>query len=127
MTDITPLVPAGRQIIQSYGDGGFQVSGESYSGPVLIFPDRIQAWPARSVDALGEADFADIIKASDGDVLVLLLGCGTRSEILEPALRNYLHQHSVVVEVMDTGAACRTYNVLVMEDRKVAAGLLPVS
>ena len=58
---------------------------------------------------------------------VLLLGCGARMVLVPPALREALRAAGVVIEPMDTGGACRTYNVLLAEDRQVAAALLPVA
>jgi uncharacterized protein len=60
-------------------------------------------------------------------VEVLLLGTGTRHEFVPPSLRRRLRDAGIVIDTMDTGAACRTYNVLVAEDRRVAAALIALS
>jgi uncharacterized protein len=118
--ELTPLVQPGRQVVERYGPGGFRVSGVLHAGPVLVFPDRTIVWAgaAVSVEAL-----APVIE--HGEVELLLLGLGRRMVPVAGSLRAVLRQRGIAVEAMDTGAACRTYNVLLSEDRRVAAALLP--
>ena len=125
--DVTPLIPSGRQVIESYGDGRFRVSGVLFEGSVLIFPDRTESWAVSSAAAIDAASL-DPVRAAGaaGAVEVLLLGCGPRMTLVGEALRRPLRQAGVVVEPMDTGAACRTYNVLMAEGRRVAAALIAV-
>jgi uncharacterized protein len=121
--DVTPLVARDRQVIESYGAGGFRVSGVAYDGAILVLPQAIHAWP---VSALGDASAANLASVVDAGVQILLLGCGAHMVPVPPALRQELRAHGIVIDAMDTGAACRTYNVLLAEDRRVAAALLPV-
>lgn len=125
--DITPLVPEGRQIIQSYASGHFRVSGAVYAGPVVVFPDRTMAWGVTpALEALTAADFLTLLNDGlNGDLDVLLVGCGAVMRSMPFALRQSLSQCGVAIDFMDTGAACRTYNVLMAEGRRVAAALLP--
>ena len=118
--ELTPLVPPGRQIIERYGASGFRVSGIVYSGPILVFPDRTIAWQqaAAAIESL-----APVVE--HGGVDLLLLGLGRRMAPIAAGLRAALKAQGVALEAMDTGAACRTYNVLLAEDRRVAAALLP--
>lgn len=119
--DVTPLVKQGAQIIQSYKGGVFKVSGEVYEGAVLVTPDETHSWDVSGgFDALSLDDFTDI------DAEVVLLGTGARMQFLKPDLRKALKAQGLAVEVMDTAAACRTYNVLMAEGRQVIAALLPV-
>ena len=125
MTDITPVVPQGRQVVESYGGGGFRISGAVWTGSVLLRPDVASAWPV--------ADFRDLTLESllpltkgDGAPEILLIGCGSRAELLPRTLREAIRAEGMVADAMDTGAACRTYNVLMAEDRKVAAALIAV-
>lgn len=121
--DVTPLIPADRQVIDSYGAGGFHVSGVAYDGAILVFPDGTQTW---AVTALAEITAESLTPVmARGDIQILLLGCGRRMQPVAPAVRKALRQAGIVVDAMDTGAACRTYNVLLAEDRRVAAALLP--
>jgi uncharacterized protein len=120
--EVTPLIPAGRQVIERYGAGGFQVSGVAYAGSVLVTPDRTVAWP---VSAVAELTLDSLVPVTArGDVAILLLGCGRRMQPVPASLRQDLKALGIVVDAMDTGAACRTYNVLLSEDRRVAAALI---
>lgn len=119
--DVTPLIAQGTQIIQAYSGGHFRVSGQVFEGPVIVYPDRTVAWQAGEVLAVG--DFSVLL---DEKPDVVLAGCGARVTAIPFALRQALKEQGLTVEFMDTGAACRTYNVLVAEGRRVAAALLPV-
>ena len=120
--DITPLLAKDRQVIDSYGANGFRVSGVVYDGAILVLPQSTAAWPVSSLAEASTANLSPIIAAS---AQILLLGCGKHMTLVPPALRQQLRMHGVVVDAMDSGAACRTYNVLLAEDRRVAAALLP--
>ncbi len=125
--DVTPLIPQGKQVIDGYGDGGFRVSGVRVTGSVIVFPDRLLAWNAAALAEV-TAEALDHVSAAGraGQVQLLLLGTGARMAQIDRGLRQELRAAGVVVEVMDTGAACRTYNVLLAEGRKVAAALIAV-
>jgi uncharacterized protein len=123
--ELTPLVPAGRQVIERYGESGFRVAGVIYRGSVLVFPDCTLPWSAVSASDVTWESLAPIIE--HGGVQILLLGLGRATAAVPHILRTTLHAAGIVLEPMDTGAACRTYNVLVAEDRHVAAALLPLS
>lgn len=123
--DITPPVAADRQLIHGYGDGGFRVSGTRHIGPILVLPRQTTAWSVQSIAALAIEDLAPIRDVA-GEVGVLLLGCGETGALIDPELRAEVRQWGVVIEAMATGAACRTYNVLLGEDRDVAAALVPI-
>ncbi len=123
--DVTPLIPQGRQIIESYGGGGFKVTGEAYSGSILVLPDWTGAWPLSAIDDLSIESLEPVLAASP-PVEVLLIGCGAAMAFIEPELRAAARARGVALEPMDTGAACRTYNVLMAEDRRVAAALIAV-
>ena len=124
--DVTPLIPQGRQIIQSYSPAGFKVNGTLHTGAVIVFPEITQDWNAKDFDQLEESSFSGLIdKAVDLDVV--LLGTGATMQFFPPALKNSLKAKGLQVEAMDSGAACRTYNVLMAEGRRVAAALLPVT
>ncbi len=123
--DVTPLIPAGRQIIESYGDLRFRVSGKLYEGSVLVFLDRTLPWAVREGATITLEALAEIGQAGEsGTVEVLLLGCGRRAVQVPADLKAALRRHGIVVEPMDTGAAARTYNVLAAEGRRVAAALI---
>ena len=122
MTDVTHLIPAGRQVVDSYGRNGFHVSGVAYEGAILVTAEATVAWP---VGSLTEVTLDSLSALFDRGIEILLLGCGARMVPVPPALRTALKAKGMVVDAMDTGAACRTYNVLLAEERRVAAALLP--
>src|SRR6202030_4632371 len=121
--DLTPVPTAGRQIIERYAASGFRVSGVIYHGPVLVFPDLTVAWEAGSARDVTWETLAPVIE--HGRVEILSLGLGRSARAVPAALRTALRTAGIALEAMDTGAACRTYNVLVAEDRRVAAALIP--
>ena len=123
--DVTPLVREGRQIIEAYGDGGFKVSGVAFSGPVIIFPERCIEWTGASAEGLSLEMLTPVFDGDDPPE-ILLLGCGPRIVFILPSLRAAIRERGPVVDAMDTGAACRTYNILMTEERRVAAALIPV-
>ncbi|HJM93827.1 MAG: Mth938-like domain-containing protein [Alphaproteobacteria bacterium] len=123
--DITPPVAADRQLIDGYGDGGFRVSGIRYEGSVLVLPGQTIAWSVEDISNLGINDLAPVRDAAEA-VGVLLLGCGKNGALIDSALRAEVREWGVVIEAMGTGAACRTYNVLLAEGRDVAAALIPM-
>lgn len=125
--DVTPLIPQGKQVIDGYGDGGFRVSGTRVEGSVIIFPDRLFAWRAVAIAEVTAGMLQEVSAAGEaGQVDLLLLGTGARMTQIDRGLRHQLRAAGVVIEVMDTGAACRTYNVLLAEGRKVAAALIAI-
>jgi uncharacterized protein len=121
--DITPLVPEGRQIVQSYGAGRFKISGIAYQGSVIVFPERTFSWPIAQVDDIDLGSLAPVLEA-EPPVDILLVGCGAMMKLLPNDLRQSCRSRGIGVDVMDTGAACRTYNVLLAEARRVAAALV---
>ena len=123
--EITPLIPEGRQVIESYGDGRFRVSGVPIEGSILILPTATFAWSAVDPSGVTFDSLAPLL-AADPPVEILLVGCGKRLVPLPPALKTALRERGIGADPMDTGAACRTYNVLMAEGRRVAAALLAV-
>jgi uncharacterized protein len=121
--ELIPLRPAGRQLIECYGPSGFRVAGVIWRGPVLVFPERTLAWAATSAAVVTWESLVPVIE--HGAVQILLLGLGRCIEPPATPLRAALRRAGIAVEAMDTGAACRTYNVLLAEDRRVAAALIP--
>ena len=121
--ELTQLVQAGRQVIERYGASGFRVAGVIHHGSILVFPDRTEPWPPADASSVTFESLAPVVEY--GGVQILLLGLGRRISVVPAELRAALRSTGIVLEPMDTGAACRTYNVLVAEERRVAAALLP--
>ena len=123
--DLSPVDFEGRNIIQSYGNGKFQISDKQYDHSVLVFPDQIIPWSPIDTNNLIVDDFKKVLTVGP-IVELLLLGCGKTTWFLPLPLRDELKEMGLVLEPMDTGAACRTFNVLLGEDRRIAAALMLV-
>jgi uncharacterized protein len=111
------------QIVEAYGPLRFRVSGTVHQTSVIVFPEETVTWPVESFASLVKGDFDAVIERA-GDIEILLLGCGARMELVPRAFRDHLRASGVIIEPMDTGAAARTFNLLLSEDRKVSAALI---
>jgi uncharacterized protein len=111
----------GRQLFSGYGPGYVAVNSVRYERNVLVSPEAVVEWPVRGFETLAAADFAFIREAQPE---IVILGTGTTQRFLPPELARALAASVAGVEVMDTKAACRTYNILVAEGRKVVAAIL---
>jgi uncharacterized protein len=122
--DITPAVPENRMLIDSYGPGRFQVRGVAYQGPVIVFPTHVVPWSlTRAADV--SLDALSLVQQESPPIEVLLLGTGERMEMIPSALRDTIRNAGLSMDIMKTGAACRTFNVLMIEGRRAAAALIP--
>jgi uncharacterized protein len=111
--------------IDAYGNGGFRFAGMSHRGSLLCLPDGIWAWPVKDVTELTLAVLEPVF--ARGEALdVFLIGAGRDPWSLPERLRACFRDLSISVDTMPTGAAVRTYNILMMEDRRVGAGLIAV-
>lgn len=114
----------GRAPIDAYGNGGFRFAGMSHRGSILCLPSGIHAWePAHPLDV---ASLAPALAEKEA-LGLLILGTGPRQEFPARELRRAFADAGVSLEAMDTGAACRTYNVLLAEGRPVGAALVAVA
>jgi uncharacterized protein len=123
--EMTPKGAAGRQRIDSYGGGGFRVGGSHHQGSIIVLPDRTLPWAVVAAAEIDEASLAPLLAAGTA-VEVLLIGCGRTFVSPPPGLAMGLKGHGLALEWMDTGGACRTFNVLLMDERRVAAALIAV-
>lgn len=123
--ELTRQTPAGRELIQSYAGGKFRVSDTIYQGSVIVTPKATFAWPVTAFADITLDSFA-LLLTGDIKVDVCLLGCGARMQRLPVDVRAALKEKGLIVEPMDTGAASRTYNMLIAENRMVAAALIAV-
>jgi uncharacterized protein len=112
----------GRNTFTGYGDGYVEVNRKRHTSSLVVTGERIVTdWPAASIQALGADHLAAIV---DLKPEIVLLGTGARFEFPEPAVLAPLYKTGIGVEVMDTPAACRTYNILLGEGRNVLAALI---
>lgn len=114
----------GRAPIDSYGNGGFRFAGMSHRGSILCLPSGIYGWqpPVGGVDL---ASLARVLEEA-AEIEVLLVGTGREMGLLPPDVASALSAARIVADAMSTGAAVRTFNVLLAEDRAVAAALVAV-
>ena len=111
--------------IEAYGNGGFRFGGMSHRGSLLCFPDGIWAWPVNGMAELNEAALEPVFARATA-LDVVLIGTGPDLWVLPQALRARFRDLSLSVDTMATGAAVRTYNILLAENRRVGAGLIAV-
>ncbi len=115
----------GRAPIEAYGNGGFRFADMSHRGSILCIPSGIYGWGPESLADLDEAAFSRVIEEA-AEIGLLLVGTGPSLQPLPAAVRASLKEAGVSVEIMSTGAAVRTFNVLLAEERAVAAALIAV-
>ncbi|HQT26699.1 MAG TPA: Mth938-like domain-containing protein [Burkholderiales bacterium] len=113
--------PAGFNRFTGYGEGYVLVNGERFEGGLIVFPEQpVLSWEA-SFDTLESAHFQIILDASPE---ILILGTGRRQRFPEPSIFRQLYEARIGVEVMDSPAAARTYNILMGEGRQIAAAII---
>lgn len=115
----------GAHLIDAYGGGGFRFADLSHRGSLLALPSGMWAWPVAHASELDEAAFARVIAEADG-IDTLFVGTGGDIAPLRKPVREALRAAGLVVETMATGAAARTWNILIAEKRRVAAALIAV-
>ena len=111
--------------IDAHGGGGFRFAGLSHRGSLLCLPDGIWAWPVATPGELTN-DALAMVFARTGALDFFILGTGTAPWVAPEALRSRFRAAHISLDTMTTGAAVRTYNVMMMEDRRVGAGLIAI-
>lgn len=115
----------GRAPIEAYGNGGFRFAGMSHRGSILCLPSAVLAWDVATLERLTPASLAPVLAERDR-IQILLVGTGRTPALLPRPAVEALRDAGIGVDGMDTGAAARTYNVLLAEGRLVAAALIAV-
>jgi uncharacterized protein len=116
----------GKHRIESYGGGGFRFADMSHKGSILALPSGIYAFAPATAADLSVLNLAQLF-AETAAIELVIIGTGPDQAGLPEPLRRYLADHHIRFETMATGAAARTYNVLLAENRRVAAVLLAVA
>ena len=125
--ELTEAARGDRPYVESYGPGGFRIGGERWTGSVLILTERVVAWECSDAASLDAAALAAAFAGERIELLILGLGTGgggAGATAVTPAGRAALKEAGLAVEAMETGAACRTYNLLAGEGRAVGAALI---
>ena len=125
MRDMTPDPERGPKLVQGYGDGGFRISGQRYEGSLIVLPSIVHAWPITSIGEVTVESLVHVCESED-PIDILLIGSGHEVPRIDQAVRDALRPLGIVTDVMDTGAACRTFNLLVADARRVAAAMIAV-
>jgi len=115
----------GRAPLDAYGNGGFRFADMSHRGSLLCLPSGIHGWEPADESQLQIEDFERVLAEAKG-IDILLVGTGTELRPLKAELRAAFRQAGISADPMSTGTAVRTFNVLLAEDRQVAAALLAV-
>jgi uncharacterized protein len=115
----------GRAPVDAYGNHGFRFADMSHRGSILCLPSGIHGWEPADPERLTLADFAKVFEEKDA-IEILLVGTGRELKPLGKELRAALREAGISADPMATGAAVRTFNVLLAEDRAVAAALVAV-
>jgi uncharacterized protein len=114
-----------QALIDAHGGGGFRFAGMSHRGSLLCLPDGIWPWPINDSAALTE-DALSLVFARSRDLDFFIIGSGATPWIVPAPLRQRFRDAHVSVDTMTTGPAVRTYNVMLMESRRVGAGLIAI-
>jgi uncharacterized protein len=115
-----------QALIDAHGGGGFRFAGLSHRGSLLCLPDGIWAWPVTEPAQASEETLARVF-AQAGELDFFVFGTGAAPWIMPEALRARFRAAQVSLDTMTTGAAVRTYNVMLMENRRVGAGLIAIA
>ncbi|MAU23311.1 MAG: hypothetical protein CMH13_22710 [Martelella sp.] len=115
----------GRAPIDTYGNGGFRFADMSHRGSLLCLPSGIHGWDVMSPQEMAVETFERVLAEAEG-IEVLLVGTGLDLSLLPRPLKEALKERGIVADPMNTGAAVRTYNILLEESRAVAAALIAV-
>lgn len=114
-----------RAPIEAYGDGGFKFAHMAHQGSLLCLPSGIHGWPVSTLQECDKDGFRRVFEEAT-DIEILLFGTGPDLALIDDALRWRFRENGIMADPMSTGAAVRTYNVLLAEGRAVAAALLAV-
>ncbi|MCI9865260.1 Mth938-like domain-containing protein [Rhizobium skierniewicense] len=123
--EIRPAHFPGRAPIDAYGNGGFRFADMSHRGSLLCLPSGIHGWAVNEPSQLSIEHFSQII-AQASEIEFLLVGMGDTMRMIPKELRAALKEAGISVDPMSTGAAVRTYNIMLSESRAVAAALIAV-
>ncbi|MCT4657095.1 MAG: MTH938/NDUFAF3 family protein [Cohaesibacter sp.] len=115
----------GHDPIDYYGQGGFRFGSYSHQGSLMFLPSGTRRWDIASPKEMTKEAFEHVFKEAE-EIEILLIGSGTHLVPVNPELKAMFREHGIMADVMDTGAAVRTLNILLAEERAVAAAMLAV-
>lgn len=116
---------AGQSLIEAYGDMGFRMSDRRIDGSILILPGVVKTLDVNPEAIFDQKMLAPVFSIMD-EIEIMILGTGEKQKFPSIELQKPFLENNIALEAMDTGAACRTYNILVSEDRRVAAAFIAI-
>ncbi|MBT5074475.1 MAG: hypothetical protein HOJ34_09975 [Kordiimonadaceae bacterium] len=123
--EFTEIKSSEEAFIAGYGDGGFRMGESRFEGSMLITPSGFYPWDVTEHANITIKSLEPILKDHSG-VEILIIGMGQSMAFLNKDIRHAFAKNDIAIEIMDTGAAARTYNVLLQEGRKVTAALIAI-
>lgn len=123
--EMRPAHFPGRASVDAYGNGGFRFADMSHRGSILMLPSGIYGWDVQRFADVTMEKLTEVVADAD-EIEIMLFGCGNDLMPVPAAVKQGLSAHGIRTEPMSTGAAVRTYNVLMAEERRVAAALIAV-
>lgn len=123
--DITPLIPKDKNVINAYGPEGFKINQTIYHNSIFLTPDQLVEIKLDSIEQINWQALKEIVNI---DLEIILIGTGNNHQNIPNKIKEEIkiHYPQASIDEMSTSAACRTYNILTSEDRKVATILLPI-
>ncbi len=125
MMEFTEIKSSEEAFIAGYGDGGFRMGENRFEGSMLITPKGFYPWNVTDKKNISVESLKPILD-DYRSIEILVIGMGKGMTFLNKDVRDTFAKNKIAVEVMDTGAAARTYNVLLQEGRKVTAALIAI-
>lgn len=119
--NIIPIISDNKKVINGYKEGCFTINNEEYKGSIIVFPEHIILFPELDINNVNH-----LLRFLNVEIEVILVGTGAKHKSPSLQVKNHMHKQSLSFEFMSTGAACRTYNVLLSEDRYVIAILIAI-
>lgn len=122
---IKPIKTSEKKTINSYDNQGFVISGQNYHGSVIVFSDNVTSINLNDISSLNIQMLAPLENVTPHIDLLIFGFSNAIEKELDLSIKDYLINKKIYLEFMETGSACRTYNLLLAEERSVAALLLP--
>jgi len=125
--DVTPLINSSTKLIKSYYPEGFVIDDKRINENVILYFDKLEYWKySNNYELFNDmlAAILDLNEKSENKIELLIVGTGKSILQIPEAVKKRLRENKINLEIIDSGAACRTYNSLIAEGRKVAAAIL---
>lgn len=122
--EFTEINSSEEAFVAGYGDGGFRMGDSRFEGSMMITPDGFYPWTVTDKSEISLENLEPLLNANG--IEIIIIGLGVNMAFLPKNIRSVFEEKKIAIEAMDTGAAARTYNVLLQEGRLVAAALIAI-